>query len=214
MAHEQSETIQREDGRWINIHGHTRKPLPLRFPYERESYVTLEEAQAAAVRRSAEFDKEPDLDEDDEDAEEPERSRLLRPDAKALARRPRLVPLADVIQAALEDDPGSPLTEERLRRGAERLLQGLRGPTFPLPGAQRFMPETVTDVAPLMRQVEGDFADLPPQSPRPLELLTPREADVLDEDTRLYWLLRMLEEAPSGSTAFTGLRPTARLLRP
>ena len=214
MAHEQSETIQRQDGQWINVHGRTRHPLPPRFPFERESYATREEAVAAAVRRSAEFDRNPDLKDDDEE-NEPQSARTLRPDARALARSPRLLPLEDVIQAAREDDgrdPQSPLTEDDLRRGAERLLQRLQGPMFPLPGAARVVPRTLTDFAPLMRQVEGDFPAAPPERPRPLELVTSRESKVLDEDPRLEALLRLLEEAPSGSTALTGLHPLARAL--
>ena len=54
--HEQSETVQRPDGKWINIYGRKTpqagQPLPLKFPYEREAYDTMEEADRAATRRS------------------------------------------------------------------------------------------------------------------------------------------------------------------
>ena len=56
VHHEQSETIQRADGKWVNVYGRATgqagQPLPPRFPYERDAYDTVEEAVAAASRRS------------------------------------------------------------------------------------------------------------------------------------------------------------------
>ena len=53
--HEQSETIQRSDGRWINVYGrHTVKAgqnLPSHFG-DKTSWATVEEAAEAARRRS------------------------------------------------------------------------------------------------------------------------------------------------------------------
>ena len=54
--HEQSETIQDDAGRWINVYGRETpkagQPLPRRYPFERDSYTSSEEAEAAARRRS------------------------------------------------------------------------------------------------------------------------------------------------------------------
>ncbi len=54
--HEQSETTQTPDGRWVNVYGRKTptagQPLPLRYPYESESYPTVGTASAAAARRS------------------------------------------------------------------------------------------------------------------------------------------------------------------
>jgi hypothetical protein len=57
VEHEQSESVEgrevgRNDGRWYNINGHTGEILTPVFPFERESYATMEEADAAAKRRS------------------------------------------------------------------------------------------------------------------------------------------------------------------
>jgi hypothetical protein len=53
--HEQSESEQR-NGRWKNLYGRKTdkagQPLPLRYGFEREDYETVEEAVAAARRRS------------------------------------------------------------------------------------------------------------------------------------------------------------------
>ena len=58
MAHEQSETIQNKSGKWVNIYGkqtpQAGQPLPKRGIYERSEYDTVEEATAAARRRSEE----------------------------------------------------------------------------------------------------------------------------------------------------------------
>jgi hypothetical protein len=51
MSHEQSETIQRLDGRWINVYGkgtpHAGRQLP-----DTQDYSTVEEAVSAAQTRS------------------------------------------------------------------------------------------------------------------------------------------------------------------
>ena len=54
--HEQSETIQDKLGRWINVFGkdtpQAGQPLPMMYDWERAFYPTVEEAVAAASRRS------------------------------------------------------------------------------------------------------------------------------------------------------------------
>ena len=57
MPHENSETIQGQDGRWININGKTREPLVPMFSFEADSYDTMEAADAAAKRRSDMFER-------------------------------------------------------------------------------------------------------------------------------------------------------------
>ena len=56
--HEESETIQRPDGSWINIYGRKTpqagQPLPKKYEFERDSYSSVEEAVDAAKRRSEE----------------------------------------------------------------------------------------------------------------------------------------------------------------
>ena len=56
MPHEESETEQDAQGRWINVYGRGKpqagQPLPLRYDFEQESYDSVEEAVAAAKRRS------------------------------------------------------------------------------------------------------------------------------------------------------------------
>lgn len=55
MAHEQSETIER-DGRYYNVYGQgtdqAGQALPVLHDFEQESYDTQEEAVAAAKKRS------------------------------------------------------------------------------------------------------------------------------------------------------------------
>ena len=55
MPHENSETVQGQDGRWININGETRERLVPMFSFEADSYDTKDEAVAAATRRSDMF---------------------------------------------------------------------------------------------------------------------------------------------------------------
>ena len=54
--HEQSETIQDAQGRWINVYGRgtprAGQPLPPVHDFEQDSYDSVEEAVAAAKRRS------------------------------------------------------------------------------------------------------------------------------------------------------------------
>ena len=59
VHHEESETIQREDGKWVNVYGRNIKgtagqPLPPTYPDEKDAYDSLQEAEAAARRRSQE----------------------------------------------------------------------------------------------------------------------------------------------------------------
>ena len=58
MPHEESESEQDAQGRWINVYGRgtpkAGQPLPRRYDFERDSYDTVEEAVAAAARRSDE----------------------------------------------------------------------------------------------------------------------------------------------------------------
>lgn len=70
-----------------------------------------------------------------------------------------------------------------------RTLERLREPVFPLAGAKMNLPASVTDAAPLHQQVEPDFTTLftsaPSIVPRPMELVTSREQDVLREMDRI-----------------------------
>lgn len=61
--HEQSETIQRDDGKWINIYGRNTPQAGTPLPYEGNEYETVEEAERAAQQRSDEHGKRssPDL---------------------------------------------------------------------------------------------------------------------------------------------------------
>ena len=52
MSHENSITIQDEDGFWINVSGHTGEVLKPTHEFERERYSSLEEAENAAALRS------------------------------------------------------------------------------------------------------------------------------------------------------------------
>lgn len=52
MSHENSRTIQDEDGFWINISGHTGKVLKPMHKFEKDKYETVEEAVEAAKKRS------------------------------------------------------------------------------------------------------------------------------------------------------------------
>ena len=54
--HEQSETIQNDQGRWINVYG-KRTPqagetLPRKYPFEQDDYDTVQDAERAARKRS------------------------------------------------------------------------------------------------------------------------------------------------------------------
>jgi hypothetical protein len=52
VAHENSETIKGPDGRWINVYGGSKRPLPKKYPYEQDAYDSVEDAVRAARRRS------------------------------------------------------------------------------------------------------------------------------------------------------------------
>lgn len=52
MAHEQSETIQREDGRWINVYGRDTPKAGQQLPGTAD-FATVQEAEAVAKARSA-----------------------------------------------------------------------------------------------------------------------------------------------------------------
>ncbi len=55
MSHERSETVQR-NGKWVNVYGRKTafpgKLLPLKYPFEKPSYATVDEAVTAAEKRS------------------------------------------------------------------------------------------------------------------------------------------------------------------
>lgn len=51
MSHEQSETIQRADGKWINVYGRRTSKAGQQLPGT-EAYDTVEDAVAAAKKRS------------------------------------------------------------------------------------------------------------------------------------------------------------------
>lgn len=87
---------------------------------------------------------------------------------------------------------GSRARAEAIRSGTEALMPQLRPPLFPLPGATRYEPPTMTDVVGAHRQVEPDFLqfelvrrageregfDAWPVA-MPLELLTRRDRAIL-----------------------------------
>jgi len=56
--HERSSTIQRKDGKWINVYGvgalggEAMTPLPKKYKFEKEAYDKPEEAVHAARKRS------------------------------------------------------------------------------------------------------------------------------------------------------------------
>lgn len=116
----------------------------------------------------------------------------------------RLMPLAQALNALLRrrgltlDAPtaGDP-------EGARRMLEGMRGPLFPVPG-RRMLPATMTDAQPVSRQVEPHldtlFRDFGPGWPRPMESITPREERSLSEGLRIE-RLRQLYPDLFGQTA-------------
>lgn len=55
MSHEQSETIQRPDGKWINVYGHALPRAGQQLPGT-PTYDTVDDAVSAAKARSASFD--------------------------------------------------------------------------------------------------------------------------------------------------------------
>ena len=56
MSHEQSETIQLKNGKWVNVYGAKTKKAGQQLPGETE-YDTVDEAVSAAKKRSKSFDK-------------------------------------------------------------------------------------------------------------------------------------------------------------
>ena len=54
MSHEQSETIQREDGKWINVYGKKTPNAGKQLPNSGE-YSTVDEAVTEAKKRSEDF---------------------------------------------------------------------------------------------------------------------------------------------------------------
>jgi len=58
MSHEQSETIQRKDGKWVNVYGKKLKKAGKQLPGS-GVYDTVESAVEAAKKRSRSFDRNP-----------------------------------------------------------------------------------------------------------------------------------------------------------
>lgn len=56
MSHEQSETIQLQNGKWTNVYGSKTKKAGQQLPGEKE-YDSVDEAVKAAIKRSKSFDK-------------------------------------------------------------------------------------------------------------------------------------------------------------
>ena len=56
MSHEQSETIQLQNGKWTNVYGRNTKNPGQKLPGEKE-YDSADEAVNAAKKRSKSFDK-------------------------------------------------------------------------------------------------------------------------------------------------------------
>lgn len=60
--HEQSETIQDKAGRWLNVFGKNTmsggKPIKKKYDFEKDTYDTVDEAVAAAKKRSEEEGKD------------------------------------------------------------------------------------------------------------------------------------------------------------
>jgi hypothetical protein len=88
--HEQSETIQLPNGRWINVYGKDTatpgRPLPPIYDFEQASYDTLKEAVAAAKRRSEEESKQ-EREEEHQHARRQKRSLLYVPTRGKAAQR-------------------------------------------------------------------------------------------------------------------------------
>lgn len=111
----------------------------------------------------------------------------MRPRFSGTTMVPAIPPIEAEIGAESVDD-----REPYYAPGASKLLEGLRGPLFPIPGAKRVEPTTMSDVQGVHEQVEPHrttiFSDAPARQPRPMELLTPREAEVLREIHRILSL--------------------------
>ena len=205
MPHENSETVQGQDGRWININGETRERLVPMFSFEADSYDTMEAADAAAKRRSVMFGQgQPTVP-----GESP-------PPASAPGPPPasRIVPLriflsndpaqieawrqetrppmgAEALKIA-GTPPAKPLTDPA---GGAQILGGLKGPLFSARGFRRFEPPTLTDVEPFSARAEADITRYyAPTSewPRPFELVSPREAESFPERDRISAILNLL----------------------
>ena len=60
--HERSSTIQRPDGKWVNVYGKgtllAGTPLEPHYHYEKDAYASESEASSAAKRRSLDFEQE------------------------------------------------------------------------------------------------------------------------------------------------------------
>lgn len=108
-----------------------------------------------------------------------------------------LIPLGEAIEQALGAG------RQAAPADTAPLLEGLRAPVFPLEGARRFEPTRMTDVQPMGTDLERDTLDFTragPGVPRPFELLTPREAETMQEALRIG---ERLSDAPAerGATA-------------
>lgn len=107
------------------------------------------------------------------------------------ASPPRPRPTGGVPAATPGPDRAAPRGDLRLRmweqklqepehqEGVSRLLEGLQGRLFPLPDATRVGVNRLTDVEPVQQQYERWQSIVPPLAPKPGELLTPRESEVL-----------------------------------
>lgn len=203
MSHEQSQTVQGQDGRWYNLSGLTGEPLVPILSTERPSYDTVEEAVAAAQARSRSFD-----------IEHPQPATPARPAQPATpagpdlstGRIPQLRKLSDLIEA-LGPKPvprvGSPSgettpTTDMISAGAGAILDD---PDRTPVATRRFEPDTLTDAEPVHEQLlhaEERFPGLfyNYRGPRPGEPTTTREFDAFEQDLKRYEKLHDIAVSP------------------
>lgn len=191
MSLENAETVE-IDGRWYNIDGPTRRPFPPLFPFERESYATMEEAVSAARRRSDLGGAQPQT-----------ASEETNPLANAARWGPAsaigsvMVPGGSPLRISLRDLL-LPLGQrsgviDMVRSGSGQFIDAAEmetrrdrvegRPVIGTPPHLRFLPGVLSDAEPVQRQLERDDSlatSWPPYVPRPGEPTTERERGLMD----------------------------------
>lgn len=167
------------------------------------SFTSVEEAVRASRTRSAEEPTRPSRRLPAKMVAGPGAPTPARPrPAPAPEPSPGRIPLAEFLRRRLgpiaSEGPGDLRQQragiERQKRhdpaGVSRLLEGLRAPLFPLPGAYRVGVDRLTDAEPVHSQFESWNSLVPPLGPRAGELVTPRESDNMSEIERIMEEMR------------------------
>lgn len=123
-----------------------------------------------------------------------------------LAEYLRLVAEGGTRGRKIQTPAGETLLDDVIRDGSQAFLRHLKGETAGAPaGSKPFLPNTLTDAAPIHRQLEGQEEAFPETFyadqlvPRPGEAVSPRERERVGEEIRMDERRRSLVFPPETS---------------